>query len=238
MKRLPGRRCKFEWCSQDPHKEIKGSGGLTRADLQKMGIPWPPPRGWKKRLPASAAEPVDAGYDYYVNFDGGCWPNPGGEAKWGYIVKDRDSKIVRSASGSVPPGCTSNNVAEYVAITKALEAMQELAVSGDKVLIRGDSRLVINRIGDHRQSSGFCRSHCVAAQQAYRDAKHKRIIMDVKWVPRLRNAEADALTRNKRPNPPKPNNARQPDQVSGTDAIGLPCSDTNPGAASTVKLDH
>lgn len=25
-------------------------GGWTRADLAKLGVEWPPPRGWKKRL--------------------------------------------------------------------------------------------------------------------------------------------------------------------------------------------
>lgn len=25
-------------------------GGYTRAQLQEWGIPWPPPRGWRKRL--------------------------------------------------------------------------------------------------------------------------------------------------------------------------------------------
>lgn len=26
------------------------SGGYTKAQLAEWGVPWPPPRGWKKRL--------------------------------------------------------------------------------------------------------------------------------------------------------------------------------------------
>ena len=25
-------------------------GGYTKADLARMGVPWPPPKGWAKRL--------------------------------------------------------------------------------------------------------------------------------------------------------------------------------------------
>lgn len=30
-------------------------GGWTRAQLAEWGVPWPPPRGWRKRLVASAS---------------------------------------------------------------------------------------------------------------------------------------------------------------------------------------
>lgn len=28
------------------------NGGWTRAQLAKWGVPWPPPKGWKKKLEA------------------------------------------------------------------------------------------------------------------------------------------------------------------------------------------
>jgi hypothetical protein len=35
-------------------------GGYTRETLAKWGVPWPPPKGWKKRLIAGGA-PFDKG---------------------------------------------------------------------------------------------------------------------------------------------------------------------------------
>ena len=36
------------------HKEIEAlqseKGGYTRRTLASLGVPWPPPRGWKRRL--------------------------------------------------------------------------------------------------------------------------------------------------------------------------------------------
>lgn len=42
-------------------REIESSttprGGWTKEQLAKWGIPWPPPRGWKKKLEDEGAAP-------------------------------------------------------------------------------------------------------------------------------------------------------------------------------------
>lgn len=35
------------------------AGGWTRATLAAWGVPWPPPKGWRKRLEEAAAEAID-----------------------------------------------------------------------------------------------------------------------------------------------------------------------------------
>ncbi len=44
------------------HEEIEAArtpaGGWKRKQLELWGVPWPPPRGWKKALEAAAAMPV------------------------------------------------------------------------------------------------------------------------------------------------------------------------------------
>lgn len=34
------------------------AGGWTRAQLSEWGVPWPPPKGWRKRLELEHAELV------------------------------------------------------------------------------------------------------------------------------------------------------------------------------------
>lgn len=43
----------LHWHEKTPR--IKRPNGFTRAQLAEWGIPWPPPKGWKKQLDAQAA---------------------------------------------------------------------------------------------------------------------------------------------------------------------------------------
>jgi ribonuclease HI len=63
----------------------------------------------------------------------------------------------------------SNNVAEYVAALRALQAIQDLAAPGWRVLLQGDSQIVINRLASAKASQGLCRQACVEAQKFYWD---------------------------------------------------------------------
>jgi ribonuclease HI len=86
-------------------------------------------------------------YDLYLNFDGGCWPNPSGLATWGFAIKNRRNETVMEASGSIGSGPhVSNNVAEYAAILQALRAVEDMAARGWRVLIRGNSDLDIRQM--------------------------------------------------------------------------------------------
>ncbi|MFC4560581.1 hypothetical protein ACFO4E_01795 [Nocardiopsis mangrovi] len=39
------------------------AGGWTREQLAEWGVPWPPPKGWRKRLAAGIPEHPDAGQE-------------------------------------------------------------------------------------------------------------------------------------------------------------------------------
>jgi ribonuclease HI len=136
-----------------------------------------------------------ANYDLTVNFDGSCWPNPGGRATWGIVVKNSAREVVMEAHGVVGSGpLMSNNVAEYVAALRALQAIQDLAAPGWRVLLRGDSQIVINKLGKKKVSKGLCQEACVEAQRLFRELKDQGFLIDLAWVPRAENTEADALT--------------------------------------------
>jgi len=75
-----------------------------------------------------------ADYDLYANFDGGCQQNPGGEATWAFVIKDRNGNVLLSSKGNIEAGGTSNNVAECVAAAFAIGAIMDLAGKGWRVL--------------------------------------------------------------------------------------------------------
>jgi len=54
---------------------------------------------------------------FSLNFDGSCWPNPGGKAGYGYVIHDGD--VTYTDSGIIGTGPEfSNNYAEFFALQK------------------------------------------------------------------------------------------------------------------------
>ena len=87
---------------------------------------------------------------YIMNFDGLCEPkNPGGVATYGVTIK-KDGKTIHEESGiaEAEPWTAeaSNNVAEYSGIIKGLQWLAEQGLSKFPVIVRGDSKLVINQL--------------------------------------------------------------------------------------------
>lgn len=79
--------------------------------------------------------------DLVVYSDGGSRGNPG-QSACGFVVEDANG-VVLAKSGEYL-GVTTNNQAEYQGVKMALEkAMQ---ISGEKILFRADSLLVINQL--------------------------------------------------------------------------------------------
>lgn len=60
--------------------------------------------------------------DFVVNTDGASKGNPG-PASYGYIIKNSDGAIVHQEGKLI--GETTNNVAEYTAVLKALEYIKK-----------------------------------------------------------------------------------------------------------------
>jgi len=129
-------------------------------------------------------------------FDGLCEPvNPGGVATYGFVVKDEDGNVVCKGKGLVGAGMlgddVTNNVAEYTALIKALECLRERGYEDAEVLVRGDSQLVI------KQLKGEYKIRSKRLEPLYKKAREllSSFKVELEWVPRRLNEEADSLSR-------------------------------------------
>jgi len=129
-----------------------------------------------------------------VYFDGLCQPvNPGGIACYAFVVK-KDGKTIHSDYGIAAEPFSkdaTNNVAEYTALVKALEWLLTNNLASDKVEIRSDSQLVV------KQLSGEYKIKAKRIIPLYKKVlllRSKFKDIEIKWVPREENKEADGLT--------------------------------------------
>ncbi|SAK52978.1 ribonuclease HI family protein [Caballeronia ptereochthonis] len=119
-------------------------------------------------------------------FDGSALPNPGRLGIGGVLVGPRGETV----EISVVAGCGDSSMAEYLALIAVLEAA--LREKARDVVIHGDSRVVID---DLSAPAGM--GIRALAQHAARARALIGQIGDVRiqWIPRARNARADALSR-------------------------------------------
>ena len=58
------------------HEEIEAArspkGGWTKKQLAEWGVPWPPPKGWRRRLEGVPPRNVGKEYEIILKFDGVC----------------------------------------------------------------------------------------------------------------------------------------------------------------------
>ncbi len=120
-----------------------------------------------------------------LNVDGGARGNPG-PAAIGVVISTTDGDPVESLGETI--GQATNNVAEYRALLRGLERANELGAR--EVRVFGDSQLVIKQVaGEYKVKHPDMRPlHADAIRSL---AKFARWSVD--WVPRERNAGADAL---------------------------------------------
>jgi ribonuclease HI len=129
-----------------------------------------------------------------VYFDGLCQPiNPGGISCYAFIVKS-DGRIIYCDYGIVGKPFSedsTNNVAEYTALAKALRWLLAHNYSTNKIEIKSDSQLVVNQLkGDYKVKARRIMPH-------YKEVlflKSKFQDIQIKWIPRDKNREADKLT--------------------------------------------
>lgn len=129
-----------------------------------------------------------------VYFDGLCQPvNPGGIACYAFVVK-KECKTIHSdygIAGEPFSAESTNNVAEYTALTKALEWLVANNYTSEKILIKSDSQLVVNQL------KGTYKIKAKRIIPLYKQAvllKNKFSEVEIRWVPREQNKEADRLT--------------------------------------------
>lgn len=139
---------------------------------------------------------MNGGDELVVNFDGLCEPkNPGGIATYGVVIRQHGKKVFedQGLADSEPwSEEASNNVAEYSGLIRGLEWLKGNGHLDSSIVIRGDSRLVINQL------NGTFKIKAVRLVELYRKAKDlisefKKL--KIEWVDRSLNAEADLLSR-------------------------------------------
>jgi ribonuclease HI len=120
-----------------------------------------------------------------VNCDGAARGNPG-PAGAGAVVADPDGTVLVEIAEGL--GETTNNVAEYTAAIRGLEAAK--AFGADEVLLRSDSQLMINQMtGRYRVKT----PHLQPLHRQVRDLVRAFSRVEFEHVPRERNAHADRL---------------------------------------------
>jgi ribonuclease HI len=129
-----------------------------------------------------------------VYFDGLCQPiNPGGIPCYAFIVKSRGKTIHSDYGVAGEPFSedSTNNVAEYTALIKALQWLLENNLESSKVEIKSDSQLVVNQLtGDYKVKA----KRIISLYKQVLLLKSKFKDIQIKWVPREQNSEADRLT--------------------------------------------
>jgi ribonuclease HI len=124
--------------------------------------------------------------------DGLCEPiNPGGTGCAGYVIK-KNSKVVEQGSESLGASKDmTNNVAEYSALIRALQAIKKLGFDKEKILLRSDSKLLVS------QMKGKWKVRGARIVPLYSEATElaKGLDMIFQWIPREENEEADRLCR-------------------------------------------
>lgn len=83
--------------------------------------------------------------DFVINTDGASKGNPG-PSSYGYIIKNRGGAIVHQEGELI--GVTTNNVAEYTAVVKALQYIVKrfFRKAPHKIEIVADSKLVVEQL--------------------------------------------------------------------------------------------
>ncbi len=126
-------------------------------------------------------------------FDGVCEPkNPGGHGAYGiYIFRDDGCKITSGSYIGVGEGI-SNNVAEYKGCIQILEMLLGWKKNRRDIIIRGDSRLVIEQMkGNWRIKQGIYVPFAHQAEKLLERFPQTTF----EWIPREENDICDKLAK-------------------------------------------
>lgn len=137
---------------------------------------------------------------YHLAFDGlfrGLPGYTGPETKagvmcYGWLIQ-KDGEIIARGHGAVARGSdATSNVAEYLALIEGLDALLDLGLKDEPVLISGDSKVVID------QMRGVSQVNAPSMKPLHRRAQRLVSYLteyEWAWTPRKNNRLADALTR-------------------------------------------
>jgi ribonuclease HI len=129
-----------------------------------------------------------------IFFDGLCQPkNPGGIACYAFVIRKDAVKLHSEYGVAAKPFSkdSTNNVAEYTALIKALEWLKVQPERNQPVKVMSDSQLVVNQL------NGKFKIKAPRIIPLYKRAlalKRSFDSLEISWVPREENSEADSLT--------------------------------------------
>jgi ribonuclease HI len=141
-----------------------------------------------------------------IHFDGSCWPNPGGLARYGFTLRSDDGSVNHSGHGMCGEGCgMSNNYAELYAMAEGLEYVLQLMKLHriDSVRVVGDSevavRLMSGRYRANREKlyyPQFVRAKAAQYRVRFNDELVRiGALVSFEWCPREENQECDDLSK-------------------------------------------
>lgn len=125
--------------------------------------------------------------DGVLHFDGSCWPNPGPNSQCGYVLRFGTRIVERT----VFLGDGTCNTAEYHGLIHGLQAAIDAGVTHLEVY--GDSQLVIRGVARMRLMPKG-KPHLEALKAVAIELVRRFAHVDLNWVPREQNVEADALS--------------------------------------------
>lgn len=141
--------------------------------------------GASPQLPA-ASSPNDSG-QWRAWYDGSALPNPG-KIGLGAIVEAPDGRRLQHSSPAKHSGC--NNEAELYALCAVLDLA--FAAGARRLVATGDSDFVVQHL-QGKATTHIERLCALLAAAQERIARFEAV--DLRWVPRHRNEEANLLAR-------------------------------------------
>lgn len=135
-----------------------------------------------------------------LHFDGACEPrNPGGVATGGWLIEDEVGEVLHEGSAVFCEGFgATNNIAEYHSLGHGLRWLSDQVelTFPRRVVIRGDSQLVINQIiGAWRCNKPHLEKLRDRCRQLINAIEDRGAEVTLEWVPREDNELADMLSR-------------------------------------------
>ncbi|HEX7555046.1 MAG TPA: ribonuclease HI family protein [Leptolinea sp.] len=111
---------------------------------------------------------------------------------YGWLILRDGSLVAKGHGGYAHWKIATSNGAEYLALIAGLEALLDMNITDETILIQGDAKTIIE------QMQNLVQTHSPRIKQFHRQARRLcRNLKDVQWnwTPRRENHSADRLTR-------------------------------------------
>jgi ribonuclease HI len=131
-------------------------------------------------------------------FDGACTTNPGGTASYGAVIIEGKKVVWKCSQSYSPPEGreteTTSNVAEYAGILAVLNFFIENGLTAERIVVQGDSDLVIKQCFGNWQIKKKGRLYENLADEVRAKLQEFKAISG-RWIPREQNTIADELSK-------------------------------------------